>query len=119
VTSTRDVGLDAESRAERELCRLGYRILDRNYRAKRGELDLIAEDGDVLCFVEVRSRSRTDLGRPEETVDREKRGRIARAAEQWLVAHDAGQRLCRFDVVAIDEAGVTLFKDAFRLDGLP
>jgi putative endonuclease len=102
TSSTRDVGLQAESQAERELSRLGYRILDRNYRAKQGELDLVAEDQGVLCFVEVRSRARVDLGRPEETVDREKRGRIARAAEQWLVAHDAGARVCRFDVVAMD-----------------
>ena len=118
MTSTRDAGLAAESAAERELVRLGYHIVERNYRAKQGEIDLIAEEQGVLCFVEVRSRGRTDLGLPEETIDWAKRRRIARAAEQWLVAHDAGERICRFDVVAIDEAGITLFRDAFRLDGL-
>jgi putative endonuclease len=119
VTSTRDVGVAAESLAERELVRLGYRILERNFRSKQGEIDLVADDQGVVCFVEVRSRGRTDLGLPEETIGAEKRRRIARAAEHWLVAHAASERLCRFDVVAIDEDGVTLYRDAFRLDGLP
>ena len=114
--STREVGFQAEARAERELVRLGYRILDRNFRGKRGELDLVAEDGDVLCFVEVRSRGRLDLGLPEETINREKRRRIALAAEEWLLAQRSPERVCRFDVVAIDEERVTLHRDAFRLD---
>jgi len=115
--TTRAIGLEAESRAERELVRLGYRILDRNYRARRGELDLVAEDAGVVCFVEVRSRGRVDLGRPEETIGPEKRRRIALAAEEWLLAHPRGEPICRFDVVAIDEEGITVLRDAFRLDG--
>jgi putative endonuclease len=118
VTSTREVGLRAESLAEGELIRLGYRILDRNFRTQQGEIDLVAEDQGVLCFVEVRSRGRTDLGRPEETIGALKRGRIARAAELWLLQHERPERLCRFDVVAIDGEAIALFRDAFRLDGL-
>jgi len=116
--STREIGLEAESRAEHELIRLGYRILARNFRARRGELDVVAEEGETLCFVEVRSRGRLDLGRPEETIGAEKRRRIALAAEEWLIANACADRLCRFDVMAVDEDSVTLFRDAFRQDGL-
>jgi putative endonuclease len=106
-------GHDAEVRAARHLEQLGWKILHRNYRALRGELDLVAVDErGVLCFVEVRARASDRFGRPEETIDARKRASLVRAAETYRARERVGDRPCRFDVVAIDPAGVRLIKDA-------
>jgi len=114
--STTEAGGDAETTAATTLVGLGYRILTRNYRIKAGEIDLVAEDGKVLCFVEVRSRADADHGTPEETITRAKRRRIALAAQHYLTKHRREDAACRFDVVAIEGTSVRVLKDAFRLD---
>jgi putative endonuclease len=114
--TTTEVGSDAETTAAATLVRLGYRILTRNYRVKSGELDLVAEDGKILCFVEVRSRANADHGTPEETISRAKRRRLAIAAQHYLTKHRREDAHCRFDVVAIEGTTVRVLKDAFRLD---
>ncbi|MFH0902563.1 MAG: YraN family protein [Pseudomonadota bacterium] len=96
------LGSLAESRAALYLERLGYQILDRNYRTKHGEVDLVALHDGVLCFVEVRCRSSRSHGLPEETISRAKRRRIVRAAQHYLVARHQEQAECRFDVVAVE-----------------
>ena len=94
-----------------------YRILERNYRSRFGEVDIIAEEGGVLCFVEVRSRSSSRYGEALETVGPEKRRRIARTARQYLVTRDLEKRACRFDVVTLQSGGPPqLLRDAFDLD---
>ena len=113
--STRSVGREAEARAARFLVARGYRVVATNVLYKFGELDLVCEADGHLVFVEVRSRAHARLGRPEETIDRKKQLRIARAAEAYLVRHPT-TKPCRFDVVAItgdDEP--LLIADAFRL----
>ena len=62
----------------------GFRIVTTNYRCPHGELDIVAEQADLLCFVEVRSRASAELGAPEETIDRRKRARVIHAAEHYL-----------------------------------
>lgn len=94
-------GQRAEGLAAEHLCAQGYELIQRNYRCKVGEIDIIARHGEVLCFVEVRSRRSADFGHPLETVDRRKQTRIIRAAQHYLTAHRGGDAPVRFDVVAI------------------
>jgi len=92
--------------AEAYLRGLGFRILARQHRCRFGEVDLIAEEGDCLCFVEVRARSRGPVA-PLESVDGRKQRRIARAALDYLARQGipaAGARAMRFDVVEVHRA---------------
>jgi putative endonuclease len=108
------IGDACESRAADVLARRGYRIVARNVRAGGGEIDLVARDGDELCFVEVRGRRTRRFGAPEETVGTRKRAMLRRAAEAYLAAHPgAAESGCRFDIVAITPDGVVILKDAF------
>jgi putative endonuclease len=85
----------------RHLRQQGYVIVERNYRGRGGEIDIVAEQGDVLCFVEVRSRATDEHGDPLETVDRRKQQRVVSAARQYLADHDVTDREIRFDVIGI------------------
>jgi putative endonuclease len=95
------LGARAEQLAADELERRGCRVIDRNYRYRGGELDLVARDGDTLVFVEVRARRSAEFGAPYETIGREKQRRVARAAEHWLVTHGLTRAFARFDVVSV------------------
>jgi putative endonuclease len=122
--STRQAGQEAERVACDYLAAHGYRVIETNYRCTLGELDIVAEDVDgVLCFVEVRSRTRgpRDFGRPVETIGPQKRRRVARAAEHYLHTRRIDpRRPMRFDVVGVlfeaEDAAVTLelLRDAFQ-----
>jgi putative endonuclease len=112
--STRESGASAEERAVDHLRRQGYRILARNLRLGIGELDIVALDGEVLAFVEVRSRSRADRGSALETVDAAKQRRLVRLASLYLARHRQPGRVCRFDVVGITAGDIVLVRDAFR-----
>ncbi|MFY9174145.1 MAG: YraN family protein [Peptococcia bacterium] len=108
----------AENAAAQYLQEQGYKILERNFRTALGELDIIAEDGDYLVFVEVRSRKDSEYGLPQETVDWNKQSRVRRMANQYLNNKFAWHRNCRFDVVAVlfkNEIvdSLELLKDAF------
>src|SRR6266496_3886555 len=114
----RGVGQEWERLAEKHLKKAGYRIRARNVRTKVGEIDLIAEENGVLCFIEVKGRRGLGFGLPEEAVTFEKQRRIFRAAEAYLQRERLRDTSCRFDVVSIldqDEAGrVEILRDAFR-----
>ena len=97
----RDLGLGAEDAAARHLELLGYLIVGRNYRCKQGEVDLIAEHRDMLCFVEVRMRSHGVWGDPAATVSFRKQRRVVYAALHYLHLHPAPDRMVRFDVVSV------------------
>ena len=107
------LGLEGETRAEAALRDKGFRILARRWRCRIGEIDLIAEDGPWLVFVEVKARAGEGFGWPAEAVDRRKRGRLARVALAYLQAEDALERPCRFDVVEVGD-DVRHIEDAFR-----
>jgi putative endonuclease len=96
-------------------------VLARNHATRRGEVDLVCRDGDVLCFVEVRSRAGSAHGEPEETVDRRKALRVVAAATDWARRHGALDEDIRFDVVAVtgtaDEAAFRLHQGAFDASG--
>ncbi len=79
----------------------GMSILERNWRAGHKEIDLIAEDGDVVVFVEVKTRRRRSFGGPLAAISRRKRRRLTIAAELFLARKRWSNRPCRFDVVAV------------------
>jgi len=99
----------------------GMKVLARNHRTRRGEVDLVCQDGAVLCFVEVRSREAGAPVTPEESVDRRKALRVVSAATDWAARHRALERPIRFDVVAIElGAGAPVIRhhrNAFDADG--
>lgn len=95
------IGRSAEIAAAAELGRRGYTILESNYRCARGEIDLIAREGDSLVFVEVRCRRTTEFGTPAESVTAAKRGRLIVTAQQYLQARGIEDVPCRFDVVEV------------------
>lgn len=94
------IGPLGEEIAARFLERAGYRILARNWRVGRLELDLVVRDGETIAFVEVKSR-RPGPQSPSEAVDRRKRTRLRRAAAQWIAGSRERAAEYRFDVVAV------------------
>ena len=93
----------------------GYQILERNFRCRLGEIDLIARDGSCLVFIEVKYRSSLKDGAPLEAVDRRKQKKIIRVAEYYLCMHPEKTELpCRFDVIGIEEGEIRLIQNAFE-----
>ena len=116
---TRARGAAAEEAAESYLRSLGYRIVERNVASKLGEIDLVAMDGETICFVEVKARATAEFGLAIEAVGPRKQQRLARAASMFL-AKNRSKRACRFDVLGLDRAAdgswrFTLVRDAFQL----
>jgi len=114
------LGRAAEAAAARHLERLGYRLITANFRARRGELDLVAQDGDVLAIVEVRYRASNRYGGAAASITHAKRTRIIRAARVLLAKNPPLARLpARFDVVEVsgppDDLHCTLIRAAFSL----
>jgi putative endonuclease len=100
---TRAFGLTAESEAARFLQRKGYRILDRNARSSSGELDLVAQVGDILVFVEVKARRTSAYGGAPHAVNAHKQAKLVKLAAQYMVRHGLSHRVCRFDVMLCTE----------------
>ncbi|MBI3318922.1 MAG: YraN family protein [Candidatus Omnitrophica bacterium] len=116
------LGKRGEAQALRYLAGQGYRILERNVRSRMGEIDCVARDGGILCFVEIKSRSSLRFGFPEEAVTLKKQWRIARLASSYLKRRGLKNLPVRFDVVSILEgpAGpcrIRLIKGAFEAQG--
>ena len=119
-TDTRSVGRDAERLACRYLRTRGLRPVERNFRCRHGEIDLIMLDGDCLVFVEVRFRSSSAFGPASHSVDRRKQRKLAKAAAMYVAMTPGVDRFgMRFDVVGIDRQGdgsstVEWLADAFH-----
>jgi putative endonuclease len=96
-----ELGREGERLAADLLERRGWTILERNYRAGRKEVDLIARRGALVAFVEVKSRSGTGFGHPLEAITWKKRREISAVARQWWAAHPGVGRIYRFDAVAV------------------
>ena len=110
----RQVGTQYESMAVQYLTEAGYHILERNFRCRTGEIDIIAKDGAYLAFVEVKYRASAACGSALEAVDYRKQQSILRVAQYYMVSHGYGtQTNCRFDVVAIQGTEITLIQNAF------
>jgi putative endonuclease len=107
--STSDTGKEGERLAQEYLRRKGFLILATNYRFERAEVDIIARDGDILVFCEVKMRDDDQYGPPELAVTARKQRRVRQAALGFCAEHDIENQVCRFDVVAIQ-------RDRHRLD---
>lgn len=108
-------GSQAERQAEALLVAKGYRIVERNFRTKLGELDLIAHDGTTLVFVEVRSRRDSRFGSALEAVGWRKQRKVSRVASQYMAKRRTRCISVRFDVVGITGDEIVHIKDAWRL----
>ena len=116
------LGKAGEDLACRELERRGYAISARRYRTRFGEIDIVADDGGVVVFVEVKARRSNRCGSAAEAISWRKRRRIAAMALDYLAWTHSLNRRCRFDVVAIDRLGspemtVRVIQDAFQVEG--
>jgi putative endonuclease len=111
-------GKYGEDLACEELERRGYRVVARRYRTRSGELDIVAEDGAYVVFVEVKARQDGSFGDPEEAVTLQKQRKLIWMATDYLARNDLQNAPCRFDVVAINTdttpPKVTVIPDAFR-----
>ena len=114
MSNLRRVGKAAEDRAARFLMEKGYTIVTRRYNAKGGEIDLIALDGDMMVFVEVKERRAAGFI-PEEAMSRQKLECLGRARHEYLGVIGEPNRLSRFDMIAIDAKGIRHYEDAFRV----
>ena len=117
-------GAAGEQAAASALQRQGYRLLERNFRCRAGEIDIVAEHDDTLCFVEVRTRRQGAMVDGRSSVDQRKRGRLVRAAQYYCLVRGVGERAMRFDVVsvrALDDGGFNteLIRNAFDAGGSP
>jgi putative endonuclease len=110
----RKLGGSYEQMAADFLSRHGYRILERNFRCRIGEIDIVARDGACLVFVEVKYRSSLRFGGPMAAVNLKKQRTISRVASFYLASHHLGfDTPCRFDVVGILPDRITVEKNAF------
>jgi putative endonuclease len=107
------LGKSGEDLAVAELERRGYAILERRYRTRHGEIDIVAREDDTLVFVEVKARATGECGTAAEAVTRAKQRRVVSMASEYLARSRCSEVACRFDVVAIDGEVLTLIRDAF------
>jgi len=99
----KNLGQFGEDEAEKELLKEGYEVLERNYKNKIGEIDIVAKDEGFLCFVEVKTKSGHGFGTPEEMVGYRKQNKILKTAEFYLLENDLRDIDWRVDVVAVDK----------------
>jgi putative endonuclease len=116
-----DSGKSGEDQAVFYLRKEGYKIIERNYRTKLGEIDIIAEHKGYICFVEVRAKNNPVFGLPEETIVKKKQLQISKAALMYIKSRGLEDRNCRFDVVSVKGVDspnpqIKLIKNAFELD---
>lgn len=113
------LGASGESEAAKLLKENGYKILFRNYKSGRREIDIIAEDKNTICFIEVKTRYSERFGLPKEAVERHKQRQLSKAALGFLKANGLLDRKARFDIVSVIYSnGIPrpeLIKNAFEL----
>ncbi len=115
----KSIGFYGETLAENYLKEMGYIILERNFKCKLGEIDIIAKDNTHICFIEVKTRYGSFYGNPSESVTSLKQYKIKRTAQSYILKKKLHKFNFRFDVIEIilnpldDNYSVKLIKDAF------
>lgn len=104
------------------LARNGYKVLERNFACRAGEVDIVAMHGDIVVFVEVKTRSSEKFGLPSEAVSAAKQNRIVKTALYYMQSRRLLEHMCRFDVIEIstgvdNKPLVNLIQDAFQYSG--
>lgn len=117
--TSHDIGNRGEDIAAAYLESKDWLIFDRNYRFEKAEVDIVATDRNYIIFVEVKFRSNTYFGQPEDYITPQKEANIKKAAEAWVYERKMDTAVVRFDVVSIVQKNneapqITHFKDAFR-----
>jgi putative endonuclease len=112
----RQEGIEGEEQATKTLKDRGYRIIEKNFRSPFGELDIIAEEGGYLVFVEVKKRNTRTFGDPLEAINILKKKHIIKTAMFYMKTHNYVDRKVRFDVVGIDSKNIKIVKHAFMLE---
>lgn len=102
LNNRQEVGKMGELLACRYLVGRGYKIIDKNFRTRGGEIDIIAEEEDILVFIEVKTRTNRFFGFPEEAIDFRKQHKLAQTAEYYLAIKNLHDRNFRIDSVAIE-----------------
>lgn len=115
------LGSFGENIAVNYLKNIGYKVLERNFRSSQGEVDIIAEDGGFLVFLEIKNYSFRSFSSPIFAIRKSKRESIIHAARYYLYKKNIRERSCRFDVLTIyweanGERRIELIKDAFRVN---
>jgi putative endonuclease len=117
MSSTQAKGAAGEELAARHLSECGLRVVERNFRIRGGEIDLICCDGPAVVFVEVRLRRRSDYGGAAASITAAKQAKIVMAARHWLARHGQyNDSPCRFDCVLLDGEHIEWLRDAFAAD---
>jgi putative endonuclease len=116
LPSKQEEGREGEERAEKTLKKEGYRILEKNYRTRFGEIDIIAEEKGCLVFIEVKKRNTPTFGDPFHAINARKRQHLIKSALFYMKLNGSFDRRVRFDVVGIDGDGVRIIKNAFMVE---
>ncbi len=112
----RTIGTKYEETAIKHLKSNGYEIITKNFRCKIGEIDIIAKEGKYLVFIEVKYRTSTKNGYPQEAINTYKMGKIINTAKYYMLINNISfETPCRFDLVAILDTEINVIKDAFDL----
>ncbi len=112
--NTRKTGTEYELLAEIYLQKQGIVIVEKNYRNRKGEIDLIGKDGEYLVFFEVKYRKNQKAGNPAEAVTYQKQKKICQVADYYRLTHGIGEFCAiRYDVVAICGQEITWYRNAF------
>lgn len=114
MQNKRSTGTEYEAKTAEYLIQQGYSILQRNYRCRFGEIDIIAKDGKYLVFVEVKYRGTTACGSPFEAVDYKKQKKISKVAQYYCMKHGYDETMpCRFDVAGFRQDQILYITNAF------
>lgn len=125
MTNTKiELGAKGEALAVKHLKDLGYRIIERNYRVRAGEIDIIAEQAGTLVFIEVKTRTDLRFGTPFESITASKKNHLSTAALEYMSRHDCHNIPARFDVISVlfetntstqtSDARIEIIKNAFN-----
>jgi putative endonuclease len=126
MTNTKiELGAWGEAMAAKHLKRLGYKIVEQNFRVRAGEIDIIAEQAGTLVFVEGKTRTDTRGGPPFESITASKKANLSKVALEYMSRHDCHDRPARFDVIGVQlatkepkrasDARIEIIKNAFDL----
>ena len=106
------IGQIGEDLVTKYLINKGFSILNKNYRYKKNEIDIIAQKDDRICFIEVKKRKDNQFGFPETFVSEGQKSRIHIAAENFIIENNWEGKI-RFDIAAVNEDNIEYFEDAF------